>query len=153
VKAAREAGLSREEVLRTVQEAEALRLEDAAHIADYARGLLGDGEKRSEDPHDPRDRRLALVRIGAAAGGNAGYLLERLLPRARGLGLSDEALKEALEMAGAVKKMAASVFDKDAERAQGRAEEVAAATEAAGYAGTAPADAEAREGERGRCCY
>lgn len=152
MKAAREAGLSKEEVRLTVQEAEALRVEATAHIADYARGLLGEGEKRAERLGDPCERRLALAQIGAASGGNAGYLLERLLPRARGLGLSNEALKEAVEMAGAVKKMAGNVFDKDAGRALGRAEEVASATEAAGCAGTAPAEAEAGQGERGRCC-
>jgi hypothetical protein len=151
VKAAREAGLGREDVLRTVQEAEALRVEAAAHIADYARGLLGDGEKRVEESDDPCERLLALVQIGAAAGGNAGYMLDRLLPRARSLGLSDDALKEALETAGAVKKMAGNVFNKDTERALGRAEQVATVTEAAG-AGTVPAEAEASRGERGRCC-
>ena len=152
MKAAREAGLSREEVIRTVQEAEALRVEAAAHIADYARGLLGDDEKRAEQLGDPRERLLALVQIGAATGGNAGYLLDRLLPRARGLGLSNDALREALEVAGMVKKMASNVFDKDAERALGRAEEVATVAEAGCCAEVAPADAEVVPGEPGRCC-
>ena len=151
MKAAREAGLSREEVRLAVQEAEALRLEAAAHIADYARGLLDDGEIRAERLGDPCERLQALVQIGAATGGNAGYLLDRLLPRARGLGLSNDALKEAVELAGAVKKMAGNVFDKDAERALGRAEEVAAVAEAAGCAAAASPDAEAVQSAPGRC--
>jgi hypothetical protein len=108
-----------------VKVAETLRIEAAARIADYARRLLGDGEKQAEEPGDPGDRLEALVQIGAATGGNAGYLLDRLLPRARALGLDNDALGEAVEVAGMVKKMASNVFDKDAERALGRAEEVA----------------------------
>lgn len=105
--------------------AETLRIEAAARIADYARGLLGDDDKRAEGPGDPGDRLEALVQIGAATGGNAGYLLGRLLPRARALGLDNDALKEAVEVSSMVKKMASTVFDKDAERALGRGEEAA----------------------------
>ena len=134
-----------------MREAEALRTEAAVHMADYARGLLGDGEKRAEGLGDPRDRLQALAQIGAATGGNAGYLLDRLLPQARGLGLSNDALKEALEVAGMVKTMASNVFDKDAERALGRGDDVANAAGAAGCAGTAPADADTDQSTRGRC--
>ena len=152
MKAAREAGLSREDIRLAVKEAEALRIKAAADIADYARGLLGDGEKRAEELADPCNQVQALVRIGAATGGNAGYLLDRLLPQARGLGLTDDALREAVEMAGMVKAMAGNVFEKDAERALGRGEEAATVAEAAGCAGAAPADAEAVRSEPGRCC-
>lgn len=134
-----------------VREAEALRTEAAAHIADYARGLLDDDEKHAQGVGEPSERVRALVQIGAATGGNAGYILDRLLPRGRSLGLSNKALKEAVEVADMVKNMASNVFGRDAERALGREEDVAVAG-ATCCAGAAPADAEAGQSEPGRCC-
>jgi hypothetical protein len=135
-----------------VKEAEAVRLEAAAHIADYARGLLGDDEERAPGLVVTGERGRILAQIGAATGGNAGYLLDELPPRARGLGLSSDALKEALEVAGIVKKMASTVFDKDAERALGREDDVAAMAGAACCAGAAEPNAETAESAPGRCC-
>jgi AhpD family alkylhydroperoxidase len=152
VNAALKAGLSKDEVRTAAEEAEALRVEAAASVADYARGLVGDGEKRAHDFADTCERSQALVRIGAATGGNAGPILDEILPRARGLGLTDNVLTEAVEVAGMVKRMAGNFFEKDAGRALGRAEEVATVTEAAGCAGSAPADAEAVQSVPGRCC-
>jgi hypothetical protein len=119
VKAAREAGLSDGEIRLAVEEAETIRVEAARSIADFARGLLGEEEKQAQEVANPGDRLRVLVQIGAATGGNAGYVLDRVIPQARSLGLSDDALGEAVELAGAVKKMASVVFDKDAGRALG----------------------------------
>lgn len=152
VNAALKAGLSKDEIRTAVEEAEALRVEAAASVADFARGLLGDGEKRAYDFADTCERSQALVRIGAATGGNAGPFLSAILPRARGLGLTDDALREAVEVAGTVKAMAGNFFEKDAQRALGRGYEVAAVAASAGCAGTATADAEAVRGAPSRCC-
>jgi AhpD family alkylhydroperoxidase len=152
VNAALKAGLSKDEIRTAAEEAEALRVEAATSVADYARGLLGDGEKRAHDFADMCERSQALVRIGAATGGNAGPFLGEILPQARSLGLTDDVLREAVEIAGMVKRMAGNFFEKDAQRALGPAEEVAAAAEAAGCAGAAPADAEAVQSAPGRCC-
>ncbi len=129
-----------------------MRVEAAAHIADYARGLLDDDDKRARGLGEPSERVRALVQIGAATGVNAGYMLDRLLPQARGLGLSNDALREAVEVAGMVKKMASTVFDRDAERALGREGDVAAVAEAGCCPGAAPADADTVQSEPGRCC-
>lgn len=127
MKAAREAGLDDKEIRLAVEEAESLRVDAARSIADFARGLLGDGEAQAREVANPDDRLRALVQIGAATGGNAGYVLDRMMPLAGGLGLSNDALREAVELAGAVKKMAGIVFDKDAERALGAGERIAGA--------------------------
>lgn len=157
VNAALKAGLSKDDIRTAAEEAEALRVEAAASVADYARGLLSDGEKRAHDFADTCERSQALVRIGAATGGNAGPFLSEILTRARGLGLTDDVLREAVEVAGMVKRMAGNFFEKDAQRALGRAEEVATGAEATGCAadacrGAAPADTEAVESVPGRCC-
>ncbi len=152
VDAALKAGLSKDDIRTAAEEAEALRVEAAASVADYGRGLLGDEEKWAHDFSDMCERTQALVRIGAATGGNAGSFLGEILPQARGLGLTDDALREAVEVAGMVKRMAGNFFDKDAERALGRAEELASVTEAAGCATSAPADAGTGQNMPGRCC-
>jgi len=152
VNAALKAGLSKDEIRTAAEEAEALRVEAAASVADYARGLLGDGEKRAHDFADICERSQALVRIGAATGGNAGPFLGEILPQARGLGLTNDALREAVEMAGMVKRMAGNFFEKDAQRALGRAKEAATVVEAAGCAGAAPAGVEAVQSEPRSCC-
>lgn len=155
VNAALKAGLTEEEIRLAVQEAEALRVEAARSVASYARQLLGDGENRADGGGDPGDRFQALVQIGAATGGNAGYLLDRLLPAARGLGLSSDAIEEAVELAGVVKTMAGNFFDKDVDRALRREGEVTAVAAAAGCAEPAPAQAasgEAVQRTPGSCC-
>jgi AhpD family alkylhydroperoxidase len=152
VSAALKVGLSKDEVRTAAEEAEVLRVEAAASVADYARGLLGDGEKRAHDLADTCERSQALVRIGAATGGNAGPFLAEILPRARGLGIADDAVREAVEVAGMVKMMAGNFFEKDAQRTLRLGKETATVAEAACCAGAAPADAEAAQGEPGRCC-
>lgn len=153
MKAAREAGLSDDEIRLAVQEAEALRVEAARSMADYAHGLLGDGEARAQRVADPDDRLCALVQIGAATGGNAGHVLDRLLPLACGLGLSNDALQEAVEMAGAVKKMASTVFDRDVERALERQADVATGADGCACGDSAQVAAgEATQRSPGSCC-
>ena len=126
VKAATEAGLSTDDILAAVEEAELVRIEAATGIADYARGKLGGAGNHNSPVCSPATQAQALAQVGAATGANAGRLLGDLLPRARGLGLSDDALGEAVSVAGKVKSAAAGFFDKDAQRALGKTETVAA---------------------------
>src|SRR3972149_2885890 len=125
VRAGLKAGLSEEEVRLAVEEAEVLRIHAATSIADYARGLLGSPEERAAPLCSPTEPLQALAQVGAATGSNAGHALAWLLPYARGLGLTNEALSEAVEMAGVVKRMAGEFFGQDAERSLGGESEVA----------------------------
>src|SRR3990170_4866083 len=104
VNAALKAGLTREEVALALKEAHDLRVEAVAAIVGFAQGLLGEDVKVAPWRHDPARRRQALVQIGAATGGNAGHFLERIVPQARGLGLPGGTLREAVGVAGMVKK-------------------------------------------------
>ncbi|HEU4758734.1 MAG TPA: carboxymuconolactone decarboxylase family protein [Dehalococcoidia bacterium] len=124
VRAALKAGLREEEVRQAVSEAEVLRIQAATSVADFARGLLGGGEESDATLCYPSEPLQALAQVGAATGGNAGPVLDWLLPQARGLGLTNESLTEAVELAGMVKKMAGEFFRKDAERALQRSPEV-----------------------------
>ena len=119
VRAGLKAGLTADEVRLAVDEAEVLRIHAATTIADFARGLLGFSEERAAPLCIPSEPLQALAQVGAATGSNAGQALDRLLPHARGVGLSSEALSEAVEMARVVKRMAGEFFGKDAERALG----------------------------------
>ncbi len=130
VRAGLKAGLSEGEVQLAVEEAEVLRIHAATSIADFARGLLGSLEERAAPLCSPTDSLQALAQVGAATGSNAGHALDWLLPYARGLGLSGEALSEAVEMAGVVKRMAGEFFGKDADRALGAGREVSSPAEA-----------------------
>lgn len=130
VRAGLKAGLSGEEVRMAVDEAEVLRIHAATGIADFGRGLLGYPEERAAPLCSPTGTLQALAQVGAATGSNAGLALDWLLPYARGLGLSDGALSEAVEVAGMVKRMAGEFFGKDAERALGVETTVAPAAEA-----------------------
>jgi len=130
VRAGLKAGLSEEEIRLAVEEAEVLRIHAATSIADFARGLLGSSEERAAPLCSPTDPLQALAQVGAATGSNAGHALDWLLPYARGLGLSGEALSEAVEMAGVVKRMAGEFFGKDADRALGAGREVSSPAEA-----------------------
>jgi hypothetical protein len=107
-----------------------LRIHAATRIADYARELLGSSQERAAPLCSPTEPLQALAQVGAATGSNAGHALDWLLPYARGLGLSGEALSEAVEMAGAVKRMAGEFFGKDADRALGAGSEVSSPVEA-----------------------
>ena len=107
-----------------------LRIHAATSIADFARGLLGLSEERAAPLCSPADPFQALAQVGAATGSNAGQALDWLLPYARGLGLTSEALAEAVEMASVVKRIAGEFFGKDAERALGVESAVASPAEA-----------------------
>ena len=107
-----------------------LRIHAATSIADFARGLLGSPEGRAAPLCSPAEPFQALAQVGAATGSNAGTALDWLLPYARGLGLTNEALSEAVEMAGVVKRMAGEFFRKDAERTLGVEAEVASPADA-----------------------
>jgi AhpD family alkylhydroperoxidase len=125
VKAALKAGLTADELRRAVRDAETVRVDAAVAIAEYAAQLLGDPEKHGQRLCSPAESQQALVQVGAAVGSNAGYLLDSLLTQSRGLGLSNEALRETVAVANKVKSAAAGFFERDAERALGREESIA----------------------------
>ena len=134
VRAALKAGLSREQILWALDEAEAVRREGGVAVANVGRRHLG---LQEEEPRDGRasEGAQALVHIGSAAGCNAGGLLARYLDTASGLGLSAEELAEAVQIAQTVKeKGAMGFFARDVERALGK---LAPATAAAAPSGPA----------------
>lgn len=151
VKAASKAGFSGDEVLQAVRDAEALRVDAAVSIADYARQLLGGSAKHGDRLCSPAERQQALVQIGAAVGSNSGYAVDSLLAQARGLGLSNQALSEAIEIATKVKEVAAAFFRKDAERALGREENIVS-VEDGGCLHTADAAVGREVGSTPACC-
>jgi len=120
VRAALKAGLGQEEILRALDQAQSVRQEGGVAVANVGRTMLGlDGEAQGQGC--VCDAAQALVHVGSAAGCNAGGLLARYLEAASGLGLSPEALAEAVEVAQAVKeKGAMGFFAKDVERALGK---------------------------------
>jgi len=130
VRAGIKAGLTKEDIQLAVEEAEVVRIHAATAIADFARGLLGSSQERAAPLCSPAEPFQALAQVGAATGSNAGQTLDWLLPYARGLGLTEEALSEAVEMAGVVKRMAGEFFGKDAERALGGEAEAESPAEA-----------------------
>ena len=133
VRAALKAGLSREEILRSLDEAEAVRRQGGAAVAAVGRTTLGFGGEEPPGTAQPSDGRQALVYIGAAAGCNSGGLLARYLEAAGGLGLSAEELAEAVQVAQTVKERGAmGFFAKDVERALARLGRVAPTPAAAG---------------------
>ena len=120
VRAALKAGLGREEILRALDQAQAVRQEGGLAVANVGRTMLGLGE---EVPGGGClcDAPQALVYIGSAAGCNAGGLLTRYLESASALGFSAEGLSEAVQIAQAVKeKGAQGFFARDVERALGK---------------------------------
>ena len=120
VRAALKAGLGREEILRALDQAQAVRQEGGLAVANVGRTMLGLDEQAPAGG-GLCDASQALVYIGAAAGCNAGGLLARYLEGANGLGLSAEELSEAVEIAQAVKeKGAMGFFARDVERALGK---------------------------------
>jgi AhpD family alkylhydroperoxidase len=129
VRAALKAGLSKEEILRALDQAQAVRQEGGVAVANVGRTMLGLDEQ-APGGGCLCDASQALVYIGAAAGCNSGGLLARYLEGANGLGLSAEELSEAVEIAQAVKeKGAMGFFARDVERALGKlAPTVAAAS-------------------------
>ncbi len=117
VRAAVQLGLTHEDIRDDIEEAELVRIDAAMSTAAFARALTGGAAEYESSACSAASRSRALAQVGAATGANAGYLLDALLPQARGLGLTDEALSEAVAVAGKVKDMAASFFARDAERA------------------------------------
>ena len=159
MKAAMESGLTNEDIGEDIEEAELVRIDAAMSTAVYARGLTGDTEGHESAVCSPASRSRALAQVGAATGANAGYLLDAILPQARGLGVADEALAEAVAVASKVKEMAANFFAKDAERALASGKAVAVTAEAGSCTPTeAPADelvtagAAADQPAKGGCC-
>jgi len=127
VRAALKASLSREEILRALDEAQVVRQEGGVAVANVGRRSLGVGQEEQRRGQ-PKDRRQALVYIGSATGCNAGGLLARYLEAASGMGLSREELGEAVQIAQAVKERGAQgFFAKDVERALGQLAPAAAA--------------------------
>jgi alkylhydroperoxidase/carboxymuconolactone decarboxylase family protein YurZ len=111
------AGLSREDILRALDQAQAVRQEGGVAVVNVGRTMLGLDEQ-APGGGCLCDASQALVYIGAAAGCNAGGLLARYLEGASGLGLTAEELSEAVEIAQAVKeKGAMGFFARDVERA------------------------------------
>ena len=132
VRAALKAGLSREEILRALEEAETVRREGGVAVANVGRTMLGLGAE-AQGEACLCDASQALVYIGSAAGCNAGGLLTRYLEGASELGLSAEELAEAVQVAQAVKeKGAMGFFARDVERALARLGRVAPTPVAAG---------------------
>ena len=127
VRAALKAGLSREEILRALDEAQAVRRVGGVAVANVGRTMLGLGEEEAQGDAQPSDGRQALVYIGTAAGCNSGGLLARYLEGAGGLGLSAEELAEAVQVAQVVKDRAADFLRTDAERVLGKLTPTAAA--------------------------
>ena len=127
VRAALKAGLSREEILRALDQAQAVRQAGGVAVANVGRTMLGLDE---EAPGGGClcDASQALVYIGSAAGCNAGGLLARYLETGSGLGLSAAQLAEAVQVAQAVKERGAmGSFARDVERALGKLPATAAA--------------------------
>ena len=121
VRAALKAGLTPEEIRRAMDEAQVVRRAGGVAVANVGRTVLGLGQEEAQVDAQPSDGRQALVYIGAAAGCNAGGLLTRYLEGAGGLGLSAEALVEAVQIAQVVKERGAlGFFAKDVERVLGK---------------------------------
>ena len=136
VRAALKAGLGQEEILWALDQAQAVRQEGGVAVANVGRTTLGLGGE-AQAGGCLCNASQALVHIGTAAGCNAGGLLARYLEAATGLGLSPEALTEAIQVAQAVKeKGAMGFFAKDVERALARLGRVAATPVAAGGSGS-----------------
>jgi AhpD family alkylhydroperoxidase len=131
--AARKAGLSLDQVLWAIDEAQAVRARGGVAVANVGRRILG-AEQRDADALEPAAcRDGALVALGAAGGCNSGVLLTEYAEQAVKQGLTGGDLRETIDIAEMVKTMAGKFLLRDVERAVGRAPE--AATVAAGAAG------------------
>ena len=137
VRAALKASLSRDEILRALDEAQVVRQEGGVAVANVGRRSLGVGQEEQRRGQ-PKDRWQALVYIGSAAGCNAGSLLARYLEGTSELGLSAEQLGEAVQIAQAVKERGAQgFFAKEVERALGQLAPAAAPSDSASCCGPA----------------
>jgi len=130
------AGLSRDEVRRAIDEAQAVRREGGIAVSNVGRRILGVDGEQAERLSELNERGQALVYIGAAAGCNAGGLLTEYMAAAgERFGLSPEELRSALETAEFVKQRAVDFLRRDIERALGQTEEAAAVTGSASEGG------------------
>lgn len=133
VREALRVGLSPDEVERAIGDAQVVRAEGSLAVASVGRRLLNLEAEELPANGGPAARSQALSYIGAAAGCNAGALLARYVGDARGLGLSEEEMRGAVEAAAAVKRGAAMFLDREIERSLKSAD--AAATGEAGEVG------------------
>jgi AhpD family alkylhydroperoxidase len=124
--AALKAGLSSEQVLWAIDQAQAVRERGGVAVANVGRRILG-VEQQDEDALEPVACRYgALVALGAADGCNSGVLLTEYAEQAVKQGLSGGELRETIDIAEMVKAMAGKFLLRDVERAVGRAPEAAA---------------------------
>lgn len=158
--AALKAGLSLDQVQRAVDQAQAVRSRGGVAVADVGRRILGVEQQGLPEPEPAAHRDHVLVALGAAGGCNSGVLLTEYAEQAVEQGLDGGELREAVDIAEAVKTMAGKFLMRDVERVLGRAPERAAvaATDAgccagqASGAGEAPAPTEAVAGKQGCGC-
>jgi len=130
------AGLSRDEVRRAIDGAQAVRREGGIAVSNVGRRILGVDGEQAERLSELNERGQALVYIGAAVGCNAGGLLtEHMATAGERFGLSLEDLRSALETAEFVKQRAVDFLRRDVERALGQTEEAAAVTGSASEGG------------------
>lgn len=117
VGAALKNGFTVEEVRRAIDEAQSARCEAVGLVGDVGRSSLGIEGGDNGSHLRPAGREQLLVYLGAAAGGNAANLVKLYASGAgRGVELSGEELRSALEIAEGVKEHAAEFFRRDAER-------------------------------------
>jgi len=126
--AALKAGLSVEEILWAVDEAQAVRARGGIAVANVGRRILGAGQQELPAEQAPACRGAALVRLGAAAGCNSGVLLAGYAEQAAAHGVQGVELREAIDIAEMVKTQAGKFLQRDAERALGSATEPVGAT-------------------------
>jgi AhpD family alkylhydroperoxidase len=158
--AALKAGLSFEQVLWAIDEAQAVRARGGVAVGNVGRRILGVEQQDADALEPPACRDAALVALGAADGCNSGVLLSEYAEQAVKQGISGGELRETIDIAEMVKTMAGKFLLRDVERALGRAPEAAAvAATAAGFCagqtsgpGEALAPHEGGTGEQGWGC-
>lgn len=116
------------EILRATSEAHDVRLQGGEAVVAVAHRVLRSNAQESTKDCAQLDLRQTLVGIGAAAGCNAGGLVERYLATAAALGLSQGMLGESIEIAELVKNRAADFLRRDVARALGESAIVAASS-------------------------
>jgi AhpD family alkylhydroperoxidase len=156
--AALKAGLSLEQVLWAVDQAQTVRAKGGIAVANVGRRIIGAEQQEEAALEPPACRYGALVALGAAGGCNSGVLLTEYAEQAVKHGLSGAELRETIDIAEMVKTMAGKFLLRDVERALGHAVESAGAVvSAAGCcsseeaAGAAEAAAGAAGGSRLGC--
>jgi AhpD family alkylhydroperoxidase len=151
------AGLTRDEVSWAIDGAQAVRREGGIAVSNVGRRILGVEREQAGTLSKPGERGQALVYIGAAAGCNAGSLLQGYIATAvERLGLGVDEVRSAVELAEVVKQRAADFLRRDIGRALGQREEAAAVTalasEEAGGTGACCEPPSEEGGNTGACC-